>query len=111
MFRKKTGIDMPDEEFEKITGSHNKMWHDYLDEFIIPECCAYFLATGYKTDSVWEASFDIHINTMLSRLNQDSSNENFEKYKKRIKKILKIKYGFIVVNENPLDFAPAYKNK
>jgi len=109
MFRSNKEMDMSDEEFEKLTDPHNEMFDNYLLEFIIPECCAFYLASGYNTDSVWEASFNTHINTMLSMLNQSYSEVDYESMKEKIKKILKIKYDFIVINDDPLDFAPAYK--
>jgi hypothetical protein len=111
MFRSKKDMDMSDEEFEKITRPHNEMWDDFMNEFIIPECCAFYLASGYETSSVWEASFDTHINTMLSMLSQSYSDVDVDKMKERISLILKVKYNYIIVNENPLEFAPAYKNK
>ncbi len=108
MFRSNKEMDMSDEEFERISMPHNEMFDAFMIEYIIPEASAFYLATGYNTDSVWEASFNTHINTMLSMLNYQASDDEMSSIKENVRKILKIKYGFLISNEDPLDFKKNY---
>lgn len=109
MFRSKNESEISDELFLKITNPINSLFDNFLNEFVFPECCAYYLASGYNTDSLWEEKLNVHINTVYSLLGQPYSNLDYKSLKNKIEKILKIKYNLKIVNENPLDFEPEYK--
>ena len=103
MFLRNTNIDISDEEFERIIEPHHKKVGDYLEVCIIPEVVAYYIATGYYTSSTYEESFQIHINSVLAEFfNYEVQNK--KQLKKQIKKLLKVKYGLEIEDEEPLDF-------
>ena len=106
MFLRKTDIDISDEEFDRIIEPHHKKVEEYLEEYIIPEMVAYYIATGYYDSSMYEERFQIHINSVLAELfNYEVKNK--KQLKKQIKKLLKVKYGLEIEDEDPLDFKRA----
>lgn len=111
MFRPRSDLDISDKELAKYVNPHERMFDSYLYEYIIPDAVAFYLASGYFNDAIWEGSYDIHINTVLDQLNQVCLSKNiFNCIKKRTTKALKIKYGLIVTNDNPLEFKNRYSS-
>jgi len=108
MFRIKKG-DITDEECETILEPHMKEFDNFVYEFLAPEAIAFYLASGYRESSVWESSFQQHINSVLDMLNQVKLEASvYQNIKKNSIRILKLKYGLIVSNENPLEFIDSY---
>ena len=105
MFRPKSDFDISDKELSKYVNPHYKRFDNYLFEYIVPDAIAFYLATGYYNDALFECKFDSHINTVLDMLNQVCLPQHtFNTIKKRTVKALKIKHGLTVINEDPLDF-------
>jgi hypothetical protein len=75
---------------------------EYLATYHLPEICAFYLASAYRTNAEWETSLDSHINSILAIINceQYYSDELIN----RISDILRIKFCLIIVNTNPLEF-------
>lgn len=110
MFRIKKG-DITDEECETILEPHMKEFDNFVYEFLAPEAIAFYLASGYRESSVWESSFKQHINSVLDMLNQVNLEDTiYQRIKKNSTKILKMKYGLIVCDENPLKFINTYSH-
>ena len=108
MFRV-TDKDITDDECENILNPHMEEFYNFVYEFLAPEAIAFYLASGYRSNSVWESSFNQHINSILDMLNQVCVEPNiYKKIKNLSKKILKMKYGLIVCNETPLNFIDTY---
>jgi len=108
MFRISHG-DITDKEVETILAPHMDEFSHFVYEFLAPEAIAFYLASGYRSSSVWESSFNQHINSVLDMLNQVCVTPNiYKKIKNLSKKILKMKYGLIVCNEEPLNFIDTY---
>ena len=108
MFRR-TNEDISDEEVEKILNPHIDIFYNYIYEFLAPEAIAFYLASGYRSNPVWESSFNQHINSILDMLNQVNPGvSNYTKIKDKAIKILKLKYGLTVTGENPLSFNDEY---
>ncbi len=105
MFRPRSDFDISDKELAKFVNPHNRMFDNYLYEYIVPDAIAFYLASGYYNDAIWEGKFDSHINTVLDMLNQVCLSKNiYNGIKKRTIKALKLKYGLIVISNDPLDF-------
>lgn len=103
MFLKDTDRDISDAEFANIIEPHFKRVEEYLEEYIIPEVISYYIATGYYDSAMYEKKFQIHINSILAELFNYDVKDN-KKLKKNIKKLLKVKYGLEIDDEEPLDF-------
>lgn len=103
MFLKDTDRDISDKEFEDIIEPHHKKVEEYLVEYIVPGVVAYYFATGYYDSTMYEEKFQIHINSIMAELfNYEVQNK--KQLKRNIRKLLKIKYGLEVEDEEPLDF-------
>ena len=63
-----TNTDITDEECEKILNPHMDEFYNFVYEFLAPEAIAFYLASGYRESSVWESSFNQHINSILDML-------------------------------------------
>lgn len=101
MFR--TDFNISDEEFVKVVEPHNKAIDEYLRDKVVYEFVAFYLATGYELNALWESSLLAHYNGALESL-CGVSFKNLNEFDK-VKSILKNKYNLIVVNEEPLQFA------
>lgn len=101
----KSGINyMSDDEFNLIISPHGIKVHQFVEEYVMPEVIAFYLATGYYGSCMYEESLQIHINSIIAEV-FNSEEEDRPRLIDNIKKILRIKYGLIVINEDPLDFA------
>ena len=104
MFLKSGVNDISDDEFELIISQHGDIVNQFVEEYIMPEVIAFYLATGYYGSCMYEESLQIHINSIIAEV-FNSEEEDRPRLIDNIKKILRIKYGLIVINEDPLDFA------
>jgi len=100
MFLKRNINDISDEEFESIVLPHNKLMDSYLEDKIIPMTISHYIATGFENSSLFENSFEIHINSALDLFN--FTIENKLKLKNEIKNILLQEYNLKVTKEAPL---------
>ncbi|MBQ2892219.1 MAG: hypothetical protein IJN13_04395 [Bacilli bacterium] len=108
MFRV-TRCDITDEEVEKFLNPHMEDFGNFVYEFLVPEAIAFYLASGYRSSSIWESDFNMHINSIMDMLNQVNVEKKvYLKIKNNSKKILKMKYGLIVCSEKPLNFIDTY---
>ena len=102
MFRKKTPEDISHEEWKKYIEPHHDMVDTYLINYVIPDYCAFYIASAYRHE-LEEESYDIFINSALCFFNVDDSMMDRLKDKEKIAEILRIKYGLIITNEEPLE--------
>ena len=61
---------------------------------------AYYLATGYYQNAIYEESFDLHVRSNLFNINY--AFENIDLIKSKTKDILRIKYFLDFVQEEPV---------
>ena len=101
MFRIEDGKDISEEEFDSIVVPHDAKCHDFLENEVIPLYCAYRFKTGYEMNGMWAYRYDTMIRDALDAFNE--LNINIDVVKKRTTEILKDKYGYEVINEDPLD--------
>lgn len=90
--------DITDDEFEKIVVPFDNKINSYVDNEILSEFVACYIATGYRMSAIWNSSLKIICNSASECL-CDCENFDYEK----IKKILKDKYNLEIVNEDKLD--------
>lgn len=104
MFLKSGVNDISDDEFEMIISQHGDIVNQFVEEYIMPEVIAFYLATGYYGSCMYEESLHIHINSIIAEVFNVEEKDRL-KLIDNIKKLLRIKYGLVVINEDPLDFA------
>ena len=101
MFRVSTPEDVTPYELEHYVNPHFDSVRNYLKNYVIPDVCAFVIYSAYK-NKLEESSFYIFINDALTNFNQPYSKAEVNSMKKVVSKMLRIKYGLIVINDNPL---------
>ncbi len=99
MFRKEDGKDITDDEFLNIVKPHLKRTDVFLEHYIMAEYIAYYIASGFYYNALWECSFDTQIRSSADIFNY--FNYDKAKLKKNIKTLLEEKYSLKVVAEEP----------
>ena len=102
MIRKATNEDISDEECERIINPFYDNYHTFVEEYVMPEVIAYYLANSFYRNAMWESTFLQHFNSAADMFNLRSN--NFEKTKAEVIKLLKLKYALEIISEEPLDF-------
>ena len=102
MLRKSTDEDISDEECEKVINPFYDNYHTFIEEYIMPEVIAYYLANSFYRNAMWKATFLQHFNSASDMFNLIS--ENYEKTKAKVIKLLKLKYALEIISEDPFDF-------
>lgn len=100
MFRLEDGKDISDEEYESIALPHLKIVNAFIEEFIAPELAAFYIATGYYKNAIWEGSLFVQIRSTLDLLNYDFG--DYKKITSETKRILNYKYLLNVTQESPI---------
>ena len=101
MIRKCTDEDISDEELEKVINPFYDNYHEYIITYVMPEVIAFYIASSYSRNAMWEATFLQHYNSASDMFN--ILNENYEKTKAEVIKLLRIKYSLEIISEDPLD--------
>lgn len=102
MIRKSTDEDISDEELENVINPFYDNYHEYVVSYVMPEVIAFYLASSFSRNAMWEATFLQHYNSAKDIFNVDDN--NYDKVKSEVIKLLRIKYSLEIINENPLDF-------
>lgn len=102
MIRKCTGEDISDEECEKVIETFYDNYDSYLEEYVIPEIIAFYIANSFYRDTMWEATFEQHFNSAFDTFNLIC--KNYKKMKTEVIKLLRLKYSLEIINEDSLDF-------
>ncbi len=100
MFRETVNGDISDEDFKKILIPFNDNYNDFLENYIMPEVIAFYIANSFYRDAMWKGSFRQHYNSAADIINY--FDEDFEKVKNNVIELLKIKYALEVISEDPL---------
>ena len=82
--------DITDKEFEEIYLPFYNNVNDYLNDYVIPDLVAFYLA---------DCPLRNHINSAIDVFN---CRYDMNKLIPKVKEILKIKYNLVVKNSNPL---------
>ena len=102
MLRKSTDEDISDEECKKVIDPFYNNFDEYVVTYIMPEVIAFYIASSFYRNAMWEATFLQHFNSASDMFNLIS--ENYEKTKAEVIKLLKLKYALEIISEDPLDF-------
>lgn len=100
MFRKRTGKDISDEEFEQYDLPHISLCANYIEEYLLPNYIAFYISTGYYHNVLTESSFIQHFNSAADMFNhtilhKDDVIEN-------VKRLMKLIYSLDVIEESPV---------
>lgn len=102
MLRKSTDEDISDEESEKVIKPFFDNYHTFIEEYVMPEVIAYYLANSFYRNALWEATFLQHFNSASDTFNLIT--KNYKKTKSEVIKLLRLKYALEIISEDPLDF-------
>ena len=102
MLRKCTDEDISDEKCEKIIDPFYDNYHTFVEEYVMSEVIAYYLANSFYRNAMWEATFLQHFNSASDMFNLVS--KNYKKTKAEVIKLLRLKYALEVISEDHLDF-------
>ena len=91
--------DITDIEFEKIYLPFYNNINDYLNNYVIPDLVAFYLANAYSRHCLSECNLINHINSAIDVFNVRC---DIDKLIPSIKKILRIKYNLKIVKNNPM---------
>ena len=108
MFLKDTGADVTDEEFNTIILPFDNNIHKYLQQETIPSFCAFYIAEGFRTSSLFENSYSVYLNEALDLFNDFP--KDLENIKASTTKLLKEIYKLKVVADNPLQLKEVEEN-
>lgn len=103
----RTDYDVEDDSHSKIIKAHDEVLNNYVRDNFLHEFCAFYLASGYRMDAIWEGDLEaiLHGATdglVLSMLIDELDHD-------KLKQILKDEYGIIITNETPLEIADTKK--
>ena len=102
MLRKCTDEDISDEECKNVIDPFYDNFDKYVVTYIMPEVIAFYIASSFYRNAMWEATFLQHFNSAADVFNLPD--ENYEKIKNEVIKLLRIKYALEIISEDPLDF-------
>ena len=57
MLRKCTDEDISDEKCEKVIDPFYDNYNSYLEEYVVPEVIAFYIASSFYRNAMWEATF------------------------------------------------------
>ena len=83
MIRKCTDEDISDEELEKVINPFYDNYHEYIITYVMPEVIAFYIASSYSRNAMWEATFYQHYNSVKDTFNI----MQFEQWKREINKL------------------------
>ena len=102
MLRKCTDENISDEECEKVIDPFYSNYNSYLEEYVIPEIIAFYIASSFYRNAMWKATFKQHFNFAFDVFNLIC--RNYRKIKVKVIKLLRLKYSLEIINKDPLDF-------
>lgn len=100
MIRKSDERDISEEEWNNVLNPFYDNYNDFMESYVMPEVIAFYIASSFYRNAMWESSFKQHYNSGKEYLN--IFDENHTKVKKEVIKLLRIKYSLEITNENPL---------
>ena len=106
MIRKCTDEDISDEELEKVINPFYDNYHEYIITYVMPEVIAFYIASSYSRNAMWEATFYQHYNSDKDIFDV-SDDEDFNKIKSKIIKLLRMKHSLEIICEDSLDLKKA----
>lgn len=91
--------ELSDDELANLVTPFFEKVHNFAKTNLFPEFIAYYIATAYNDNVLWEQSLDQLLYTISEEFNQMKTNDiNFNKFNK----ILIEKYHLKITNKNPI---------
>ena len=103
MIRKSTDEDISDKELDTIINPFYDNYHEFIIDYVMPEVIAFYLASSFSRNAMWEATFYQHYNSVKDTFNI-CDDEDYESIKAEVIKLLRMKYSLEIISEDPLDF-------
>ena len=101
MLIKCTDEDISNEECKNVIDPFYDNFDEYVVTYIMPEVIAFYIASSFYRNAMWEATFLQHYNSAKDLINMFGENE--EEVKAEVFKLLRVKYALSITNENPLE--------
>ena len=101
MLRKCTDEDISDEDCEKVIDPFYENYDSYLEEYVIPEVIAFYIASSFYRNVMWEVTFEQQFNSAFDTFNLMC--RNYKKMKAEVIKLLSLKYSLEIINKDQLD--------
>lgn len=57
MLRKATDENICDKELETMINHFYDNYHDYIEEYVLPEVITFYIASSFYRNAMWEATF------------------------------------------------------
>ena len=102
MLRKCTDEDISDEECKNVIDPFYDNFDEYVITYVMPEAIAFYIASSFYRNAMWEATFFQHYNSAKDIFNIDE--KDYKRLKTEVIKLLRIKYSLEIISEDPLDF-------
>lgn len=102
LIRKYTNEDISDEELEKVINPFYDNYHEYIITYVMPEVIAFYIASSYSRNAMWDATFYQHYNSAKDTFNV-SNDEDYDSIKAEVIKLLRMKYFLEIISEDPLE--------
>ena len=100
--RKVTDEDITKEELKNVINPFYDNYDEFVEDYIMPEVIAFYIATAFYRNAMWESTFSQHYNSASDMFNLDK--KHYKRNKARVIKLLRIKYSLEMISEDPLDF-------
>ena len=102
MLRKCTDEDISDEECKNVIDPFYDNFDEYIITYVMPEVIAFYIASSFSRNAMWEATFYQHYNSAKDTFNI-GDDEDYNKVKAEVIKLLRMKYSLEIISEDPLD--------
>lgn len=102
MIRKCTNEDISDKELEKVINPFYDNYHEYITTYVVPEVIAFYIASSFSKNAMWEATFYQHYNSTKDIFNV-GDDKDYESIKTEVIKLLRMKYSLEIISEDPLN--------
>lgn len=91
--------DLSDEDFDNVIKPFDKALREYVNNFV-HEYLAFYLATGFKLDALWEGTLSGHISSALDGLCEIPINDSDVS---KVREIMKNKYSLILTDNEQIE--------
>ena len=95
----KVNSDITEKEYKRYYEPFYDNMDLYLNNYIVPEVVAFYIANSYSRHCLCDAKLYNHINSALSLFNH---NYNIKKIIPLVIDILRVKYNLVIIKTNPL---------
>ncbi len=96
IIRRTTNGDISDDEFEAVLKPFLDNYDVFIYSYVMPEVIAFYIASSYSRNAMWEATFYQHYNFAKDMLNL--FNEDYKIVKTKVFELLKISYIYSFKN-------------